>query len=118
MGLAMSREAGQHDGSITTGDDTPSRRRRGAMIVSVRPPGRFILPAPLREALGIEPGTSMEFLWDGPDLVMRRTGTECALCNARPVPGGATVHARWVCPACVADAKRTQAGGRDECRRS
>jgi len=90
--------------------------RQAAMIVRMEHRGRFVLPAPLREALGIEPGTSMEFLWYGPDLVLRRTGMECALCNARPVPGGATVHGRWVCPRCLADVKGTQTGGRESCR--
>lgn len=73
------------------------------MIVHVDELGRFVIPAPVREALGWGPGTAVEFGFqeDGA-LVVRASRTRCRLCGGvGGLPGGRAVWMQWVCAACV-----------------
>lgn len=43
--------------------------------------GRVVLPLELRRQLGIEPGTEVEILAEGGDIVVRRWVPRCVICR-------------------------------------
>ena len=55
--------------------------KRGGIVRSVDELGRITIPKELRQSLGWEPQTRVEFVADGEEVRLRRYGTGCAFCG-------------------------------------
>ncbi|HEY8415649.1 MAG TPA: AbrB/MazE/SpoVT family DNA-binding domain-containing protein [Thermaerobacter sp.] len=57
--------------------------------------GRLVVPTPIRQALGITPGTPIAIAVDGEDIVLEKYRPRCVFCGA---PTEETVVGKVVCP--------------------
>ena len=55
--------------------------KRGGIVRAVDELGRITIPKELRESLGWEPQTRVEFLVEGEEVRLRRYGRGCAFCG-------------------------------------
>ena len=70
--------------------------------------GRIVVPAEIRDQLGMTPGVAVEWLLgaDG-TLGLQVAAHRCRLCGAiGGTVGGVTLHGAWVCRNCAAAVSR------------
>ena len=77
--------------------------KRGGIVRSVDELGRITVPKELRDSLGWEPQTRVEFVVEGEEVRLRRYATGCAFCGEEK--SLRTFRDKLVCARCLRELK-------------
>ena len=77
--------------------------KRGGIVRSVDELGRITVPKELRDSLGWEPQTRVEFVVEGEEVRLRRYATGCAFCGEET--GLRNFRGKPVCARCLRELK-------------
>ena len=77
--------------------------KRGGIVRSVDELGRITVPKELRDSLGWEPQTRVEFVVEGEEVRLRRYAAGCAFCGEEK--SLRTFRDKLVCARCLRELK-------------